>query len=94
MDLSYYSLKVLSWVGVVKDLRTPSDAVRNAHLRYPPEQRAALNAGTSYWGWGKQGAQAAGEKVRGALSAAKDAAHAASESLPSVGAARQLEQQP
>jgi len=92
VDLSYYSLVALSWVGVVKDLRKPSEAVKNAHLRYTPEQTAALNAGTSYWGWGKQGAQAAGERVRGALSAAKDAAHAAQESLPSVAPVRSLEQ--
>ena len=82
VDLSYYSLKVLSWLGVVSDLRKPSDAVKYAHLRYTPEQKAALNAGTSYWGWGNTGAAAVGERVKGALSAAKDAAHAASEGLP------------
>ncbi|MBF5042391.1 acyl-CoA desaturase [Aggregicoccus sp. 17bor-14] len=86
VDLSYYSLKVLSWFGVVKDLRVPSESVKYAHLRYTPEQRAALDASTSYWSWGKKNAQAAGERVREAFhtakDAAKDAAQAASEKLP------------
>lgn len=83
VDLSYYSLKVLSWFGVVKDLRKPSEAVRSAHLRYSPEERAALDADASFWSRGKQ---AAGERVRGALHAAKDAAHAAKDSLPTAAA--------
>jgi len=42
LDLGYYVLKALSWLGVVRDLRTPPDAVRYAHLRYSTEERAAL----------------------------------------------------
>ncbi|HVE86213.1 MAG TPA: fatty acid desaturase [Myxococcales bacterium] len=42
IDLSFYALKVLSWLGVVRDLRGPTDAVKYAHLRYSPEERATL----------------------------------------------------
>ncbi|HZH03377.1 MAG TPA: fatty acid desaturase, partial [Myxococcaceae bacterium] len=42
VDLSYYSLKVLSWLGIVWDLRTPSHAIRYAHLKYSESDRSAL----------------------------------------------------
>jgi stearoyl-CoA desaturase (delta-9 desaturase) len=45
VDMSYYVLKVLSWLGVVWDLRLPSDAVKYAHLRYTDEERARLKSG-------------------------------------------------
>jgi stearoyl-CoA desaturase (delta-9 desaturase) len=34
VDFTYYGLKVFSWLGLVSDLRTPSDAIRFAHKRY------------------------------------------------------------
>ncbi len=42
VDLSFYVLKVLSWVGLVKGLRLPSEATRLAHLTYTDAQRAQL----------------------------------------------------
>jgi stearoyl-CoA desaturase (delta-9 desaturase) len=43
VDVSFYVLKALSWVGVVKDLRLPSHNVKYAYLKYSEEERAALN---------------------------------------------------
>lgn len=43
VDLSFYVLKALSWIGVVHDLRVPSDAVKYAHLQYSDEEREGLN---------------------------------------------------
>ena len=37
-------LKALSWVGLVWDLRKPSDEVRNAYLKYSDEVRAELRS--------------------------------------------------
>ena len=44
VDFSFYVLKVLSWVGLVSDLRRPSEATRRAHLGYTDVQRAQLKA--------------------------------------------------
>jgi stearoyl-CoA desaturase (delta-9 desaturase) len=35
IDLSYYALKVLSWLGLVWDLRTPPAHIKNAHKEAP-----------------------------------------------------------
>ncbi len=74
VDLSYYSLKALSWVGLVKDLRTPSEQVKLSHLKYTAEERAALNAPqrTSWFAPMAARKKAAEEKVREALAAAAD----------------------
>ena len=42
VDFAFYGLKVLSWLGVVRDLRVPSDAVKYAHLQYTDEERARV----------------------------------------------------
>jgi len=42
IDLSFYVLKVLSWVGVVSDLRLPRPETKFAFLHYTEAQRAAL----------------------------------------------------
>src|SRR5207244_12069746 len=44
VDLTFYTLKVLSWVGLVSDLRMPGDAVKNAHLKYSDGERQTLRA--------------------------------------------------
>jgi stearoyl-CoA desaturase (Delta-9 desaturase) len=44
VDLSYYALKVLSWVGLVWDLRTPTESIKYAHLRYSDSDRAVLDS--------------------------------------------------
>jgi stearoyl-CoA desaturase (delta-9 desaturase) len=41
-DPSFYFLKVMSWLGVISDLRVPSPAVKYAHLKYSPEVREGL----------------------------------------------------
>lgn len=78
VDFSYYSLKVLSWFKVVEGLRLPSDSVKYAHLKYSPEDRAALASPTRFFGAGGARAQlvaakaAAEDKVREALAAAAE----------------------
>jgi stearoyl-CoA desaturase (delta-9 desaturase) len=44
LDLTWYLLELLSWVGVVRDVRQPRPEVRNAHLGYSAEQLALLKA--------------------------------------------------
>jgi stearoyl-CoA desaturase (delta-9 desaturase) len=72
VDLSYYSLKVLSWVRVVSDLRTPSDAVKYSFKKYTAEDQAALNAPIAFWGAAAAHRRGAGDKVREALAAAAE----------------------
>jgi stearoyl-CoA desaturase (delta-9 desaturase) len=42
LDFSYYTLKLLSALGLVWKLRLPSDATKNAHLAYTDAQREQL----------------------------------------------------
>ncbi|EAU66219.1 delta 9 acyl-lipid fatty acid desaturase [Stigmatella aurantiaca DW4/3-1] len=72
VDISYYSLKVLSWMRVVSDLRTPSDQVKYAYKKYTPEMQAELKASTDFWGAVSSRKKAAEDKVREALEAAAD----------------------
>ncbi|MBX7113315.1 MAG: fatty acid desaturase [Myxococcaceae bacterium] len=44
VDLSYYALRVLAVFRVVKDLRLPDAATRDAHLKYTDAQKAALKS--------------------------------------------------
>ena len=46
VDFTYYALVVLSWVGVVRKLRLPSDATRYADRNYTAQQRADLKRPT------------------------------------------------
>jgi stearoyl-CoA desaturase (delta-9 desaturase) len=48
IDMSYYSLKLLSWLGVVWDLRTPTESVKYSYLQYTPEDRALLTNPTGF----------------------------------------------
>ncbi len=74
-DLSYYTLVVLSWFGIVKDLRKPSEQARYAYLNYTPEEREELRKGRLVLNptgklvekYGK-----VGDKVRDAIAAASD----------------------
>ena len=72
VDLSYYSLKVLSWLRIVSDLRTPSDAIKYAYKKYTPEQQAELNSPTAFWGAMASRKKTAEDKVREALAAAAE----------------------
>jgi stearoyl-CoA desaturase (Delta-9 desaturase) len=85
VDLSYYSLKALSWVGLVSDLRTPSEQVKNAYLKYTPEERVALNASTPLAWLAPVAAKkkAAEEKMKAAEEKVREALAAAADSLPS-----------
>ncbi|GMU59513.1 MAG: stearoyl-CoA desaturase [Myxococcaceae bacterium] len=44
VDLTFYMLKVLSWLGVVSGLRLPTESTRYAFRAYTAAQRAQLNA--------------------------------------------------
>ncbi|WP_225408843.1 acyl-CoA desaturase [Stigmatella hybrida] len=82
VDLSYYSLKVLSWMRVVSDLRTPSDQVKYAYKKYTPEMQAELKASTNFWGAVANRKKAAEDKMREALTAAADHLPSASGPAP------------
>jgi stearoyl-CoA desaturase (delta-9 desaturase) len=73
VDASFYVLKVLSWVGLVSDLRLPSNSVKLAHLKYTPEEKARLNAHIPFRAMAKGRMAEAKEKVRGAIAHAHDA---------------------
>jgi stearoyl-CoA desaturase (delta-9 desaturase) len=45
VDTSFYVLKVLERLGVVTDVRTPSDSVKYAHRGYTEDERLALRRG-------------------------------------------------
>lgn len=44
VDLSFYALKALSWVGLVSALRLPSESTKYAFRKYTEAQRTQLNA--------------------------------------------------
>ncbi|MFY1830270.1 fatty acid desaturase [Myxococcus fulvus] len=78
VDISYYSLKVLSWFKVVEGLRLPSEATKYSYLKYTAEERAELAAPTRFFGVGGARAQlvAARSAAEAQLVAAKTAAEA------------------
>ena len=74
IDITYYMLKVFSWVGLVWDLKVPPHAVKYAYERYSDADRAQL-AGKALLDWSQPALSkvlAAGEKVRETLTAATD----------------------
>ncbi len=74
-DPSYYLLKLLARVGIVWDLRTPSDAVKYAHRRYGTEERALLRRSSRLFARPSVArVRAAGEKVRDAIAAVSETA--------------------
>jgi stearoyl-CoA desaturase (Delta-9 desaturase) len=72
-DPSFYVLRVLSWVGLVSDLRTPSDAVKYAYRRYTAAERAELRGTPALFG----------KRSRALVQAARDRLQAAAE-LPAA----------
>jgi len=85
IDTSYYALVVLSWFGIVKDLRKPSEQAKFAYLKYTPEEREELRRGglvLNPTGKLVERYKRAGDKVREAIAAAQDA-------LPTAGPAPQ-----
>jgi stearoyl-CoA desaturase (delta-9 desaturase) len=77
IDVTYYTLKVLSWLRLVWDVREPSPEIKYAHLKYSLEDKMALR---------ESGAFALRPKlarVRQAKETVKDAlVHAAEATLP------------
>jgi len=87
VDLSYYSLKAFSWVGLVSDLRTPSEQTKYSYLKYSAEDRAALNAPVSIPWFAPVAAKrkAAEGKMKAAEEKVREALAAAADSLPTSG---------
>ncbi len=79
VDFSYYVLKALSAVGLVWDLRLPSDAVKLAHLKYSDADREVLRGESGFFG-NQEAVRLAKERVKNAIAAAR-------ESLPVAGPA-------
>jgi stearoyl-CoA desaturase (delta-9 desaturase) len=77
VDLSYYSLKALSWVGVVEGLRKPPEAVKYAYLKYSAEERAALAAPAHFWGARAQAKAAAARAAEVASDTVREVREAA-----------------
>lgn len=48
VDFTYYTLKALSWLGLVWDVREPSPEVKYAHLKYSSEEKAALRSSGAF----------------------------------------------
>ncbi len=69
IDMTYYVLRALSWVGLVWDLRTPPAAVKYAYLKYTDEERAELRRTPALFG----------ESRRAVVQAARRAVQRASE---------------
>jgi stearoyl-CoA desaturase (Delta-9 desaturase) len=51
IDFTFYALKVLSWFGIVSDLRVVSDQTKNSYRAYSEAQRAQLKAQTEFNAW-------------------------------------------
>jgi len=74
LDLSFYMLKLLSALGLVWDLRLPSDSVKYAFQRYTPEEQAALQSMPAVVGKARLAALAASAKVAEAVKGATELA--------------------
>ena len=83
VDLSYYSLKALSWVGLVSDLRLPSEQTKYSYLKYSAEDRAALNPPSRWFAPLAAQRKAAEEKMKAAEGKVREALANAADSLPS-----------
>ena len=53
IDASFYVLKVLSWFGIVSDLRTVKDETKYAFRKYSEAQRAQLANTPGYRDWAR-----------------------------------------
>ena len=74
LDLSFYMLRLLSALGLVRDLRLPSDSVKYAFQKYSPEDQAALQSTPALVGKAKLAALAASAKVAEAVKGATELA--------------------
>ncbi len=53
VDVTYYVLRVLSWLGLVSDLRTVKPEIKYAFRQYTPEQREQLANAPGYRDWAR-----------------------------------------
>jgi stearoyl-CoA desaturase (delta-9 desaturase) len=83
VDFTYYVLKALSWVGVVKKLRLPSHATQYAHLQYSEAERRALREEAR----GFRNPALVAERLARAQARVSGALQQAAEALPSAPAA-------
>jgi stearoyl-CoA desaturase (delta-9 desaturase) len=74
VDVSYYLLKLMSALGLVWDLRLPSDSVKYAFRKYSAEERAALQDMPVMVGKARHAALAARAKVAEAVKGATELA--------------------
>ena len=74
VDLSFYALKVLSWLGLVWDLRLPSEAVKYAFRKYSPEEQVAVESMPAIFGKARHAALIARAKVAEAMKGATELA--------------------
>ena len=77
VDVTYYVLRLLSGLGLIWDLRTPSESVRMVFQRYSAEDVAVLRSAPSVLGKARLAALAARERVAGTVKAATELAGAA-----------------
>jgi len=74
VDATYYVLKLLSALGLVWDLRKPSESVRFAFERYTPEERAEVRSMPAMFGTARLAALAARDRVAEAVKGATELA--------------------
>jgi stearoyl-CoA desaturase (delta-9 desaturase) len=74
LDLSFYMLKLLSALGLVWDLRFPSQSVKYAFRKYSAEERAELRSEPAILGKARLAALAAQATVAGAMKGATELA--------------------
>jgi len=74
VDVSYYALKLMSALGLVWDLRLPSESVKYAFLKYSPDEQAALQDVPAMFGKARLAAVTARAKVAEAVKGATELA--------------------
>jgi len=74
VDVSFYLLRALSALGLVWDLRVPSESVKNAFEKYTPDEQAALRSMPAMFGRARVAALAARAKVAEAVKGATELA--------------------
>src|SRR5262249_22736011 len=70
VDASFYALKLMSALGLVWDLRLPSDSVKYAFRKYSVEDREAVESMPAMFGRARVAALAAQAKVAEAVKGA------------------------
>jgi stearoyl-CoA desaturase (delta-9 desaturase) len=74
VDASFYVLRLLSALGLVWDLRLPSESVKYSFRKYTPEEQAVLRTMPAMFGKARHAALAARAKVAEAVKGATELA--------------------